>query len=91
MKAPQLTSIFLFILLIFSIHKIIGLKTSNELYKVDVTNTIESKDKELTDALERLTIYYLITLEQNEIIEANRSSRNLKANNIKLNNLMQKL
>jgi hypothetical protein len=46
---------------------------------------------ELNNVSERLTIYYLITLEQNKVIELNRSSRNAKANNKKLKNLMQRL
>ena len=41
--------------------------------------------------LERLTIYYLITLEQNNIIDKFKSSRNDKLKNDKLTNLMQKL
>ena len=91
MKSTQLTSLLLFILLIFSIHKIIGLKQSNELNNVELSNTIKSLNKEVTGTQERLTIYYLICLEQNKVVELNKSSRIAKKNNIKLTELMEKL
>jgi hypothetical protein len=84
-------SIILFILSVCAIAKIVDLRASNEQLKIDTKKTIETLNKELTDASERLTIYYLITLEQNNIIEEFQSSRKAKAKNDKLNELMQKL
>jgi hypothetical protein len=84
-------SIILFILSVCAIAKIVDLRTSNEQLKIDTTKTIESKNKELTDALERLTVYYLITLEQNKGLEKYQSTRKWKAKNYKLNELQTKL
>jgi hypothetical protein len=84
-------SIILFILSVSAIAKVVDLRASNEQYKADTTKTIKVLNKEITDVSERLTIYYLITLEQNNIIEQFQSSRKAKAKNDKLKNLMQKL
>lgn len=91
MKATQLTSLFLFILLIFSIHKIIGLKQENAILKDNTKKESKTLTSEINNLSERLTTYYLITLEQNKGLELSRTTKNWKANNTKLNNLMQKL
>ncbi len=91
LKTFQLSTALLFLVLCLYSKKVIDLKRYNALLKAKMTNTIKSKNKQLVDTSEQLTIYYLITLEQNNILEKFQSSRNEKRNNKKLTELMQKL
>ena len=84
-------SIILFIFSVCCLVKIIDLKQINANLRVTTKNELNTVKSDLNDISERLTIYYLITLEQNNIIDKFRSSRNDKLKNDKLTNLMQKL
>ena len=84
-------SIILFIGFICGIVKIIDLK-QNEQTILKLSNDFKKESDSLCiEHSERLITYYLITLEQNNIIDKFQSSRNDKLKNDKLTNLMQKL
>jgi len=84
-------SIILFIGFICGIVKILHLKQERTVSRYKSIKEKEALRNDLNDVSERLTIYYLITLEQNNIIDKFSPSRNDKLNNDKLTNLMQKL
>jgi len=84
-------SIILFIGFICGIVKIIDLK-QNIKSNINASNELKKESDSLCiEHSERLITYYLITLEQNNIIDKFQSSRNDKLKNDKLTNLMQKL
>lgn len=84
-------SIILFIGFICGIVKIIDLKKENAILRDNTKNDKVLLRCEINSLSERLTVYYLITLEQNNIIDEFRSSRIAKSKNEKLTKLMQKL
>jgi len=91
MRIFQLATLLFFITTCIWFKKTNDLKRSNERTKTELSNTIKTLRSEQIDNLERLTIYYLITLEQNKVIEKFQSSRNEKLMNTYLRDLQQKL
>lgn len=84
-------AILLFILSVCAIVKIIDLK-QNERLILNASNELKKESDSLCiEHSERLITYYLITIEQNNIIDGFRSSRIAKSKNEKLTKLMQKL
>jgi hypothetical protein len=84
-------SIILFIFSVCALVKIIDLKQDNAILRDNTQNELKAIKSDNTYLSERLTIYYLITIEQNEGLNKFNSCREWKANNKKLTNLMQKL
>jgi len=84
-------SIILFIFSVCCLVKIIDLKQNEQTILKRSSEFKKESDSLCIEHSERLTTYYLITLEQNNIIDKFRSSRNDKLKNDKLTNLMQKL
>jgi len=84
-------SIILFIGFICGIVKIIDLKQNEQTILKRSNELKKESDSLCIEHSERLLTYYLITLEQNNIIDKFQSSRNDKLKNDKLTNLMRKL
>jgi len=91
MKLFQLATLLFFITTCIWFKKTNDLRQENANLMLTTKSSLKALRSKEMYLSERLTVYYLITLEQNKVIEKYKSSRNEKLRNKKLMDLQQKL